>query len=268
MENRLRPARFLITTAISALAISGLSNIAFGQGTTSMTVSTQRPRGVTGLPYMADETNETTQILRDGNRITHTSIAKVSRDSEGRTRHEVYRNSSQGVPEDSPAFINISDPVAGVSYNLDPRTHTARKREMRVATNSRPANTTGPNAQQPNDQARPESIRPESRSESLGSQVIEGLNAKGERITTVIPAGAEGNEQPIEIVTEVWISPELHIPLLQKSDDPRRGQTVTQVTNIRRDEPSPDLFQVPPDFTVEETRQTVPVSQTKPADNK
>jgi hypothetical protein len=267
MENELKAPRLLVVTAIGVLTISGLSNISFGQGTTGMTVSTQGPRDVTGLPYMADEFTETTEILRDGNRITHKSMTKVFRDGEGRTRREVYRINSQGVPDDSPNYVDIFDPVTGVSYDLNPRTQTAQKREDRVATSRKSANPTGPTAQQRNVQARPESIRQERQSESLGSQVIEGLNAEGKRYTTVYPAGAIGNEQPLEIVTEVWISTELHIPLLHKSDDPRRGQTVTQVTNIRRDEPSPDLFQVPPDYTVEEMRPTVPVSQAKPADN-
>jgi len=267
MKKGLRPPRLLVATAISALAISGLSYIALGQVTTGSVGLTQVRRGTTGVPYLADEFNETTQILFDGNRITHKTLTKLYRDSEGRTRREFYRINSQGVPDDSPVSISIVDDAAGVLYTLDPRTHTARKREMRIATNSKPANTTGTTAQQPGAQARPAATRRESRSESLGSQLIEGFNTEGTRTTTVIPAGEDGNEQPVETVSERWFSPELHISLLMKYDDPRSGQRVIHVTNIRLEEPSPDLFQVPPDYTVEEIQPPVPIAQTKPADN-
>lgn len=43
---------------------------------------------------------------------------------------------------------------------------------------------------------------PESRQESLGTRIIEGVQAEGVRSTTTIPAGAIGNERPIEIVDE------------------------------------------------------------------
>jgi hypothetical protein len=36
------------------------------------------------------------------------------------------------------------------------------------------------------------------------------------------------------------------------TDDPRYGETVMRVTNHVRDEPPAELFQVPPEYTVEE----------------
>ena len=45
--------------------------------------------------------------------------------------------------------------------------------------------------------------------EDLGHQVIEGVTVKGTRTTTVIPAGAIGNEQPITVTSEEWLSPDL-----------------------------------------------------------
>ena len=45
--------------------------------------------------------------------------------------------------------------------------------------------------------------------EQLGEQVLEGLLVTGTRVAHTIPAGALGNERPIEIVTERWYSPEL-----------------------------------------------------------
>jgi hypothetical protein len=87
--------------------------------------------------------------------------------------------------------------------------------------------------------------------ESLGKQVIEGVEAEGTRFTTTIAAGAIGNEQPIEIVFESWYSPELQTVIMSKHSDPRSGENTYRLTNINRTEPAHSLFEVPADYTVE-----------------
>ena len=49
--------------------------------------------------------------------------------------------------------------------------------------------------------------------ESLGSQLIEGLYAEGTRTSHTIPAGREGNDRPISIVQEGWVSRELELSI-------------------------------------------------------
>jgi hypothetical protein len=78
------------------------------------------------------------------------------------------------------------------------------------------------------------------------------LQAEGTRITTTIPAGDIGNEQPIQIVDERWYSPELQVVVMTRHSDPRFGETTYRLTNIQRGEPSASLFQVPSDYTVKE----------------
>jgi hypothetical protein len=90
----------------------------------------------------------------------------------------------------------------------------------------------------------------ELKKESLGTQEIEGVSAEGTRITRTIPAGTIGNEKPIDIVVETWTSPDLHTTVLQKRSDPRFGETVFRLTNIKRGEPDPSLFTVPSNFTI------------------
>jgi hypothetical protein len=82
--------------------------------------------------------------------------------------------------------------------------------------------------------------------------VIEGLEARGERITRTIPAGAQDNDQPIQITSEIWTSVKPHLMLVNITNDPRYGESVMRLTNLVLDEPPPELFQVPPDYTVEE----------------
>ena len=43
---------------------------------------------VKGAPYTATAITETTQVLADGNRISHKNTASLARDGQGRTRRE------------------------------------------------------------------------------------------------------------------------------------------------------------------------------------
>ena len=89
--------------------------------------------------------------------------------------------------------------------------------------------------------------------EDLGTKVVEGVAATGTRITTTIPAGAIGNEQPILIVSEQWSSPELKVLVMTKHNDPRTGETTYRLTNIVQTESARSLFEVPADYTITES---------------
>ena len=92
----------------------------------------------------------------------------------------------------------------------------------------------------------------EVRSESLGKQTIEGVEAEGTRTVETVPAGAIGNERPIEVINERWYSPELQTVIMTRHNDPLFGETVFKLTNINRSEPDASLFQIPSDYTVKE----------------
>jgi hypothetical protein len=80
--------------------------------------------------------------------------------------------------------------------------------------------------------------------------VVQGVKAEGTRSTLIIPAGEIGNVLPIEIVDETWYSPDLQIKVMTRHSDPRTGDTIYRLTNIRRSEPSRSLFEVPSDYRV------------------
>ncbi len=88
----------------------------------------------------------------------------------------------------------------------------------------------------------------ETRTEDLGVQTIEGVDAVGTRTITTIPAGAIGNERPIDMVYERWYSNELQLVVMSKNSDPRFGEQTYRLTNIVRSEPDPSLFEVPSDY--------------------
>ena len=84
---------------------------------------------VKGAPYSAEAVTEHVQTLSDGNRIVNKFTSTVYRDSEGRTRREQTLKGLGvlGTGQEPLQTIFINDPVAGVTYSLDSRSHTAMK---------------------------------------------------------------------------------------------------------------------------------------------
>jgi hypothetical protein len=103
-----------------------------------------------------------------------------------------------------------------------------------------------------------------SKTESLGKQTIEGIEVEGTRTTLTIPAGEIGNILPIEVVDETWYSPALQIMIMTKHRDPRSGETTYRLTDINRSEPDRSLFEVPSDYTIEETKKNIPLRRRPP----
>jgi len=196
---------------------------------------------VTGAPYSAQAVTQFTQTLANGDHIQRTTTASVFRDSQGRMRTERSAAAMGSLSATGARAIVIHDPVAGVSYALDPANKTARSMMIPAARN-RPA---GDHVARQSERA-----SASAKIEDLGTQVIQGVNAQGKRVTRVIPAGRVGNEKDIDIVTETWYSPDLQVVVMSKTSDPRFGDSVYQLNSINRAEPDPTLFVVPSDYTV------------------
>jgi hypothetical protein len=198
---------------------------------------------VQGSPYSAQATTQFTQTLANGDHIQRTSSGSIARDSQGRTRTERSFGAIGALSTGRGAgrTVMIFDPVASKSYVLDPESKTARS-------------TAIPAAREANARTRPARNLAAAKTEDLGTQVMQGVNAEGKRVTRAIPAGQEGNEKEIDIVTETWYSPDLQVVVMSKTSDPRYGDSVYQLTGITRAEPDPALFTVPSDYTVREGR--------------
>ncbi|MDH5286479.1 MAG: DUF4412 domain-containing protein [Betaproteobacteria bacterium] len=82
----------------------------------------------------------------------------------------------------------------------------------------------------------------------LGKRDFGGVSADGTLTTHTIPAGQIGNEKPIVVTSERWFSPDLHVVVYLKSVDPRSGETIYRLVNVKREEPPADLFRVPADY--------------------
>ena len=223
---------------------------------------------VKGAPYSAELLTESLQTLADGNRIVQRSTARVYRDSEGRLRREEDRPSGD-------SSISITDPVAGVSFSLDPANRIAFQTPnmglVKVTEALQKAHVVAmrlpPGAGETIEHSlagrgfvgnagfalssldvrgineRVEVVR-------LPARDIEGVRAEGVRRTTTIAAGEIGNELPIQVVSEEWRSPELQVLVLTERSDPRVGTSTYRLLNITRTEPPAYLFEVPADYTV------------------
>jgi hypothetical protein len=232
---------------------------------------------VKGAPYSADAVTESTQTLADGNRISRKNTTALYRDAEGRTRREVSLNAigPWASSADAPTkMVFIHDPVAGFSYTLNEKDKTARKMEGNAMVMSFTSSVTRERLPPPGDvriaverqvgekitagraAGAVEAIRvpapdaKNAKTESLGKRNIEGVEAEGTRTIWTIGAGEIGNERSIDIVSERWYSPELETVVMTRQADPRAGETVYKLTNLRRGNPGPQMFEIPADYTV------------------
>jgi hypothetical protein len=269
---------FTFVTALSAQTQSAPAHPAMNKMQIAFHTEMMDVAPVKGSPFCATIVNEHTQVFADGNRIHTTDNSNLCRDSEGRTRRESQLNLLGAVPQGAaPKLITITDPVAGVRYTLDTQSKTARKMPLQsgglpslkalkggAGTQDVLYLSTGKGAAElppPPPGAAimiekhviehgPNSSEAPPNSENLGDQVINGIHAAGTRVSTVIPAGQMGNDQPITVVSEDWYSPDLKATVMTKHTDPWAGTVTTQFTNVTASEPDASLFTVPSDYKV------------------
>jgi hypothetical protein len=238
---------------------------------------------VKDVPFSAEMVSESIQMLYDGNRIVSRTTTVMYRDSQGRTRNEFsFKPLLLGGDNIEHKSISISDPVSGVTYMLDSQNKIAHKYTIPQGVNAFSYSTLGAVRHQSRVTTSKE-IKAENRSgsqgagsfesldakvssspkpspffslpeklEPLGKQMIEGVEADGTRMIQIIPAGAMGNERPMEVIHERWYSPELQMQVLTKTSDPRSGESTQRLTNLIRSEPDASLFQPPSDYTIRE----------------
>jgi hypothetical protein len=263
--------------AQSGVVGSQVSNAPSGAMTGTVHMSPRRFAGmtVTGAPYSAQRVTEHVQVAADGTRFTTNNQQEtIYRDSQGRTRTERSVGPMMGTnPQpDVPLLVEISDPVANVGYTLDTQNKVAHRytyeaqpgRAMTAVAGSRgggtamatfatappPPATPAPSAIATSPVTRAVAAPGNAQREDLGTQMIEGVMAKGERFVQTWPAGSQGNDRPFQTTSESWTSTDLKLLILSRNVDPRNGENTMKLTNISLSEPPSTLFAPPPDYTV------------------
>ena len=223
---------------------------------------------IKGAPYSAEIVTDHTQTLADGNRIVRQSTGRVYRDQEGRVRREEDRASGT-------AAISIVDPVGGVTYVIEPEQHIAWKtaapvgsaiveklkdaklQEVLKRREAAARKAEGEKVTVEVTGGRVERILTaggeQHNEERLASRLMEGLRVDGRRMTTTIAAGTIGNDLPITIVSEEWMSPDLQVLVMTQRTDPRSGDSTYRLVDVVRSEPDASLFEVPSEYVVKET---------------
>lgn len=97
---------------------------------------------------------------------------------------------------------------------------------------------------------RSDASNPQVKVEDLGSDTIENIDVKGTRRTVTIPAQANGTGAPLTVVDEYWYSEDLHVNLLLRHSDPRTGEQTVTLSQIVREEPAQEFFEVPQDYKI------------------
>jgi len=194
---------------------------------------------VKGQPFSAETLIEDTKRLFDGTTATKRRSGAIYRDGEGRTRRDQPLEMIGGVnivgSDNKPqmlVFINNFD--SQIQIFLDLPNKVARKTPL----------PTGPGPLEPKG---PQNAK----IDSLGSKVLEGVSVDGTRESFEIPIGQIGNGKAMQVVIEKWFSKELQVLVYSRHLDPVAGEHIFRLINIKRVEPSPEIFAIPSGFRVE-----------------
>ena len=216
------------------MLLCGATALSAQMASIGFTPPSVKPNGITGAPFSGEEE------YVHGDKIT--KGRKLYRDSEGRTRTE-----REVVPGSDLFIVEISDPVLGALWVLDPQKKIAHLMTPQpppmpaepavalVAPWSQPA------ASRP---AFPRTPSPVSTTDTLDPDEIGGVKVVGSRTTSTYADGRK-------VVTESWMSPELQVFLRNKT-----GDDLFRMSNLSRKEPVPSLFRVPADYVIIDEKST------------
>lgn len=219
--------------------------------------------GIPNAPYIGTVKRTFVQELADGNSIHGVSISHEARDSAGRTMYQGVQGCSYGEDgqRHEKLMTRVNDPIAKTTTTWN----TGGVGEPKRATISHfdvPRPTTEWTAEerasilerQKAFEAELAYVQKEKKSEDLGSKQINGVTARGWRITRTIPAAEVGNSKPLIVVIEKWQSAELALTLHAMQDDPRSGRITVEFQDLEMKEPDSELFMPPSGYKVIENR--------------
>jgi|GEM_PF-1772688 len=197
---------------------------------------------VANSPFSANVDILTHEKLPDGTERIHTSTNHIARSASGRIYNE--RRVMMPVTFKGESMLlgaHTYDPNTHLSVVLEPRTHLAKQAILAhpnpvipgyapLKVNPHP----GPNRTE----------------EEIGTQVFQGFALQGIRKTHTIAAATSDTGQPLVITDEYWFSPELSIYMMIRHNDPRTGEQLVTVSDVKRAEPDPAIFAIPATFKV------------------
>lgn len=188
---------------------------------------------IAGIPFSATVIIHSEQKLPDGTTDTKQTEVFIARTSSGKIRNERRRlvtESFHGTP--SLLGVHIFDPVTRLNSLYVPGSGIVRQRILPPAAAGEPRY---PDA------------------EDLGYTTLNGMQAKGTRITRTLPAQFSTTGKPVQVIDEFWYSEDLHMNLLERHVDPRSGEQTVAILSIKRGEPPASLFEFPAGYKIVDT---------------
>jgi hypothetical protein len=191
---------------------------------------------VPGGPLSAQQMEERTRTLPDGAPSTETLVSQVYRDNMGRMRVEWRMRGGHGA---SFRIVNLIVPVARSIATLLVDSKTA---DYLVA----PHSGSGPfQIGAPAVGEWPSAGKWQTKTEELGTRVIEGVDVNGARTVRT-----SEDQPPLVAVQEVWSSQSLGLKLVIDAKGPNWKHTA-KLQNLDRHEPDPALFAIPGDYAIQ-----------------
>jgi hypothetical protein len=181
----------------------------------------------------------------DGSTSHFAFMSMLARDSSGKLYFENRRRMSASGEVQARRNFTIIDPKEETRTTCYVSTKTCRINAFRRSEYAKSA--------VPEDVPRASTME----SVSLGTNVMDSLTVEGTRETTSVAAGAYGNSKPLVITRELWHSPELDLDVSVSKNDPRSGKFTRNIEILSRNEPDPDYFAIPTDYTFLDNRPTV-----------
>jgi len=230
--------------SVAILALSFAWCAAFGQA--SMSVQNNKPdKPIAGLPFTADQRIRTVQHLSNGITITHEMTGRIYRSSTGLERSE-----ATPVTTD-----NAGKPPVTMAWIVDRTQHTVVcvhvQSKFAIITHMSPTSTVSVSFLDLPSFQKPESFQPgKPETTDLGRRTYDGLEIVGKRVIRTTPTDRAGNNVPFQSTDEQWVYPKLNVIVEEIQRDPVDGEREVELTNIRTEEPDPELFKIPEGFQV------------------
>jgi len=196
-------------------------------------------------PYTAEYKITQVQTLADGTTITRDTTESTAVDSQGKRMTASATTASES--QTPKTEFNVFDPVARTSTRWSVPGKKATVRQIGE----------GHGCSSATESAHVHSLTrsPHERPvvEQLGTASIQGIEARGTRTITTIPAGEVGNDAPLVRTSEVWSAIAVGLKGLlvrEITDDPRSGKWDRELTSISQSDPDPSLFQPPDGYEI------------------
>jgi hypothetical protein len=214
--------------------------------TSSTTVAAGQGMRHAEAPYTAEYSITTVQTLANGTTITKESSEKIAEDAQGRRMSS--NTFHPGDQQNTMTLVHVFDPVARTNTDWTSQGKRVTVTSMREPGQRPACETSSVLEAQHRDNPRAKPVV-----EELGTATIQGIEAKGTRITQNIPAGADGNDAPLVSTNEYWKASAAnlhHLMVREINDDPRHGKRTKELTNFVQADPDPSVFEPPQGYEI------------------